>query len=98
MMSIHLSINYITTRELETSLAGKAARVAELEADRLEIETIRMKEMDMVIALRDEVENTKKQYAQVAGILCLQTVLRIRDVYPRSQFFPYRIPDPQQRI
>jgi hypothetical protein len=68
----HQLFNYITTRELETSLAGKAARVAELEADRLEIETIRMKEMDMVIALRDEVENSKKQHAQVARIFCLR--------------------------
>jgi hypothetical protein len=24
----------------------------------------------------------------------LQTILRIRDVYPRSKFFPSRIPDP----
>jgi hypothetical protein len=64
----HQLFNFITTRELETSLAGKAARVAELEADRLEIETIRIKEMDMVIALRDEVENSKKQHAQVVWI------------------------------
>jgi hypothetical protein len=88
--------NNIITRELETSLAGKAARVAELEADRLEIETIRMKEMDMVIALRDEVENSKKQHAQVAGIFCLQTVLRI--CYPGSQFFPSRVPDPIKNL
>jgi hypothetical protein len=86
--------NNIITRELETSLAGKAARVAELEADRLEIETIRMKEMDMVIALRDEVENSKKQHAQVARILCLRTVLRIRDVCPGARIRIFYIPDP----
>jgi hypothetical protein len=53
--------------------------VAELEADRLEIETIRMKEMDMVIALRDEVENTKKQHAQVAGRQCCGSGMFIPD-------------------
>ncbi len=35
---------------------------------------------------------------QGCRIIMMDTVLRIRDVYPGSEFFPSRIPDPHQRI
>ena len=60
-----LNIYILLTSDLETVMAARVARVAELEADRAEIEGIRMKEMDMVIGLREEVERTRLQLSQV---------------------------------
>ena len=58
-------------RELEGYLAAKSARVAELEADRAEIEGIRMREMDMVMEMREEADRTRLQLAQVSIAMML---------------------------
>jgi hypothetical protein len=50
---------------MEAGLAGKTSRVAELEADRAEIEAIRMREMEMVMQLREEIEANRTQLTEV---------------------------------
>ncbi len=62
-------------RELEASLAARAGRVAELEADRAEIEGIRMLEMDMVMELREEVDRTRLHLTEVREIIFLGLAL-----------------------
>jgi hypothetical protein len=49
--------------------------VAELEADRAEIEGIRMREMDMVMELREEVDRTRLHLTEVREIIFLGLAL-----------------------
>jgi hypothetical protein len=48
--------------------------VAELEADRAEIEGIRMREMDMVMELREEVDRTRLHLTEVREIFFLASL------------------------